>query len=560
MSIDAQELWRNLKELAVDIGPRAPGTAGEKRAAEYIRSEFDTLGLGTHLEEFPCPGWECEGASLTLAAGSTGFECVPAMYSPGGEVTGELTVVRSDEVDGLSPEDVNRRVILLIRDPGGIVRRNHQALRLESLGAAGLLACTSHAHLPPTKYIREPKLKTMSVVAVPALTACALAAHVGEPVRLEVRARRFETTSSNVVAERPGAGGGVVILTGHYDTAPFIQGAADNASGTAVLLALARSLSKGSFSPTIRFIAVGAEEFGGEDGVSLGGKNYAARHASEMDDILWVLNIDHAGLALADHVVYVMASRELESRAAELLEAHPGVVSVNEMRGGSDHQPFAERGVPAMWLTSSDYVVPVHTVADTIDTLLPAKLEAAARAAEAMALDLLAKPLAPRTTGVCEGNVRSGTEADLTPIKSMLGSIWTMGQGAAMEARHGRIGDKPWQEWVVPTIVRTLRQRLAEGQLLVTEEAGEVVGFITYTIDRERSLGTIGYNGVRRDAGGRGIGARMVEHVLDVFRGEGLRLAEVRTGLNEGHRPARRMYERVGFEPLMESVHYTMEL
>jgi len=349
-------------------------------------------------------------------------------------------------------------------------------------------------------------------------------------------------------------------MTAHYDSAPFIQGAGDNASGVAVLLALARSLSGETPSATVRFVAVGAEEFGGDDGITLGGKTYVAEHEADLGKTRWVLNIDDVGQALADAVVYVMASRELETRVATVLEDFPGVTSINEMRGGSDHFPFAVRGVPAAWLTSSERPIPVHTALDTIDTLSPSKLASAARAAEAVCRHLLANPLASRAQRAAGGIIRDATESDLEPIEGMLGSIWQMGRSAAMEERHGLIGDKSWQEWVVPGIISNLRERLREGRLLVTELDGEVMGFISYSIDRERSIGTIGFNGVARDAGGRGVGTRQLEHVLDIFRREGLRLAQVTTGLNEGHRPARRMYEKVGFRPLMESVFYTMEL
>ena len=560
MPIDPQELWCTLRELAVDIGPRCPGTEGEKRAAQYIQGRFEAVDLETHLEQFPCPGWECTGASLVLTDGSAEFEVTPVMYSPGGEISGELVLVRPSQLEALTPAEVKGKVVFIPAAFGGIVSRNQAALRLESLGVAGLVATGSHTHCPSTKHIREPRLKSMPVVVVPILVGHKLAAHIGETVTLTVEARRFDGTSANVVAELPGSGQGLAILTAHYDSAPFIQGAGDNASGVAVLLALARSLSRETPSITIRFVAVGAEEFGGEDGITLGGKTYAAEHEAEMDDIVWVLNVDDVANAVSDHVVYVMRSRELEARIASVLQSITGVTSINELRGGSDHFPFAMRGVPAAWLTSAERPIPVHTALDTVDTLSPAKLGIAAQAAEAICRHLLAKPLASRVKKTSPATIRAATDADLEPIEGMLGSIWTMGRSAAMEERHGPIGGKPWQERVVPGIIANIKRTLVDGRLLVTELDGEVVGFIGYDIDRGRGIGTIGFNGVSRDAGGRGVGSRQLEHVLDIFRKEGLRLAEVSTGLNEGHRPARRMYERAGFKPLMEYAYYTMEL
>ena len=92
----------------------------------------------------------------------------------------------------------------------------------------------------------------------------------------------------------------------------------------------------------------------------------------------------------------------------------------------------------------------------------------------------------------------------------------------------------------------------------VVEEVatGEVVGFITFRIDRERSLGTIGNNAVAPEAQGRGIGPMMYAATLDVFRGAGLRFASVGTGLDDGHAPARRAYEKAGFDIAVPKVTY----
>jgi Zn-dependent M28 family amino/carboxypeptidase len=67
-------------------------------------------------------------------------------------------------------------------------------------------------------------------------------------------------TYRNVVAERPGSEGGVVIIGAHYDTAPGTPGADDNASGVAVLLELARLLRNFAPAPAIRWIAFTLEE------------------------------------------------------------------------------------------------------------------------------------------------------------------------------------------------------------------------------------------------------------------------------------------------------------
>lgn len=48
-------------------------------------------------------------------------------------------------------------------------------------------------------------------------------------------------------------------------------------------------------------------------------------------------------------------------------------------------------------------------------------------------------------------------------------------------------------------------------------------------------------------ARGRGVGARMLEHLISVARARGYRALRLETGVEEHFAPARRLYERYGF-------------
>ena len=87
-----------------------------------------------------------------------------------------------------------------------------------------------------------------------------------------------------------------------------------------------------------------------------------------------------------------------------------------------------------------------------------------------------------------------------------------------------------------------------------------MAGFITYGTDGDRRVGSIHYNGVSPDHAGQGIGSAQVARVLEAFREAGMEYATVGTGLNEGHAPARRVYEKNGFEPVIEYIMYAQKL
>ena len=67
-------------------------------------------------------------------------------------------------------------------------------------------------------------------------------------------------TTRNVWAEVPGQRDEIMIIGAHYDTKNPSPGANDNASGVAVVLELARVLSKVTPPYTVRFVFFGAEE------------------------------------------------------------------------------------------------------------------------------------------------------------------------------------------------------------------------------------------------------------------------------------------------------------
>ncbi len=96
--------------------------------------------------------------------------------------------------------------------------------------------------------------------------------------------------------------------------------------------------------------------------------------------------------------------------------------------------------------------------------------------------------------------------------------------------------------------------------IYVCEEHGEIVGFITFYIDQKTKIGMIGNNAVDPECGLKGIGQQMYKAVLERLQKEGMSFAQVTTGLDDAHAPARRAYERAGFDIKVEDVTYFKKL
>jgi ribosomal protein S18 acetylase RimI-like enzyme len=96
-------------------------------------------------------------------------------------------------------------------------------------------------------------------------------------------------------------------------------------------------------------------------------------------------------------------------------------------------------------------------------------------------------------------------------------------------------------------------------QVLVAELEGRIVGFATFHVS-PNGMGEIGNNAVDPEIRGRGIAPRMYEEAFARMRAQGMRFVKVGTGGDPAHAPARRAYEKVGFNIVRPTVTYYREL
>ncbi len=170
--------------------------------------------------------------------------------------------------------------------------------------------------------------------------------------------------SNNVVAKLEGSDPTLkdqyVIYTAHWDHLgrdpelkgdQIYNGAADNASGSAGLLEIARAYTKVSPAPrrSILFLSVTAEEQG-----LLGTQYYAANPLYPLKNTLADINMDGLNTwgKTKDLTIIGLGNTTLDDTAIEVLKEHDRTVSGDpEPEKGffyrSDHFEFAKQGVPA---------------------------------------------------------------------------------------------------------------------------------------------------------------------------------------------------------------------
>ena len=192
-----------------------------------------------------------------------------------------------------------------------------------------------------------------------------------KPVDLKQKAKivaKYESkkvTSSNVVGYLEGSDpklkSEAVVFSAHYDAygkenGKTYFGAADNALGTAEMLAVAEAFSKVSQKPkrSLVFIAVTGEEYG-----LYGSKYWAKNPTWDVKKVAADLNLDGIGTEVYGPVKTIVGYGGEHSTLGAMLEDVAKAYGVNVIPDPmpdekvfyrSDHYSFVERGIPSLML------------------------------------------------------------------------------------------------------------------------------------------------------------------------------------------------------------------
>jgi hypothetical protein len=160
-----------------------------------------------------------------------------------------------------------------------------------------------------------------------------------------------------------------LVFSAHYDHLGgqgdvYFPGANDNASGTAMLLALAEHYSKPENKPaySIAFMAFAAEEAG-----LLGSLHYVNHPLFPLPRIRFLVNLDLLGTGSEGMMVVNGKVHEQEFKLLQQLNAQHQYLPQLKSRGkaaNSDHYPFSEKGVPAFFFYTLGGTAAYHNTND----------------------------------------------------------------------------------------------------------------------------------------------------------------------------------------------------
>jgi Zn-dependent M28 family amino/carboxypeptidase len=172
-----------------------------------------------------------------------------------------------------------------------------------------------------------------------------------------------------------------VILGAHRDhfgrqAGVLFPGADDNASGTAVMLEVARAMAQAGVRTkrSVLFLS-----FSGEEQGLLGSRWYVRAPPRRLEQSTALVNVDHTGIGNGRLTVGVTGLEKSVAVDAGRLAGLSDGLEVFGFFPGGDHVPFKEAGIPTITVVSSGVHPHFHQPADRADTVSAEIMTTAAR-------------------------------------------------------------------------------------------------------------------------------------------------------------------------------------
>lgn len=333
-SLEVIRLLRRESERLCLLRGRAEGTPYARKAAFYIARRFRQMGYTVRIDTFSTKLYRLTRVKVWISSDGRrwvrlreGKDFVPWGGSP--SIRGEWTV------------DTTFRA-----DCACFTSRS----RDEALPQART------AHCPVLIFSRSKLIATVSREKG-AFPIIYLKDSIAFPKRIRIRIHGapVQALSRNVSAYLRGLSSDSAWVVGaHYDHIGYLGratfwGGNDNSSGTAFLLALADQLRKAPQPPPydVWIVAFGAEEWG-----LLGSFHWTKYPPYPLEQLRGMLNFDMVGCG--EKGVAVVGAKDqshfwsrIDSARSLYSERLP--VSLHPISSNSDHYPFYEKGVPALF-------------------------------------------------------------------------------------------------------------------------------------------------------------------------------------------------------------------
>lgn len=396
---------KDITTLADDaMQGREAGTPGEEMAAEYIANRFTELGIkplegqDNYYQEFEFQAAVERGSANTLMFGGTDYKVerdfYPLAYSTSGKVAGDLVDlnygIEAPDMSYNDYEDLKNlegKVGLInIGTPDGDNPHSKYGAYTElssRIGAAKRNGLAAVLLYNPTENFPDPSASLsrrvtsleMPIIFLKKEAAGRAKKAKSKPVTLAVELNKVKRTAKNVLAYLDNGAAHTVVIGAHYDHLgmgdegslhrgePAIHnGADDNASGIALMFALAEKLKEGKVGKENNYLFMG---FSGEEKGLLGSNYFCKNPLVDLEQVNYMLNMDMVGrLDEAENIIGINGVGTSPRWTPVLKKIKIGKMDIKTTESGigaSDHTSFYLKDIPAIHFfsgTHSDYHKP----------------------------------------------------------------------------------------------------------------------------------------------------------------------------------------------------------
>lgn len=364
---DGQRAYDHVEKMSVDIGPRLSGSEADRKTGGYIRHYFESLGLPVQEQEFEVETGELLDHRLEVLEPVLGvIPSRPILLTPDTPPDGieaEMVFVEGTDAPQVGPHLQGKAVLWSASQEFlfiGIKKllRHKPAALLCVFPSPGVKP--KQFHLPLNKVEPFDRIPTFMLTYEDGLR---LMQRKAKKVRLMQKSAVRNATTSNIIAEVKGREhpDEIVVIGGHRDTTPDLPGATDDASGTAVVMELARLYAQRGSKRTIRFAAWGAEEYG-----LVGSRHYCrdlkrkeeqekaastyvkGRDKTELEQHMLGISLDVVAMTVGTHFCATLAPADMVA-SVKILSKELGIpMDTGELAYATDHEPFAWVGIPGL--------------------------------------------------------------------------------------------------------------------------------------------------------------------------------------------------------------------
>jgi len=389
--------YQIVKSLTVEVGPRIPGSAGDKRAVAWAEAKLNELGFDrVYKQPVKVRNWERGFADAKITAPFPQSLVISALggavATPESGIQAELIMFESlDALKQASASDVAGKTVFLNtrmqRDRAGkfygkvVSNRVSGAVEAAKLGAKAVIIRSvgtdnsRFAHTGVMRYADDvEKIPAGAISTADADVVEAMFEKTQAPIILNLNMQAKDAgwqTSYNVIGEFTGSEKPqeVVLISAHLDSWDEGTGALDDGAGVGIVTAAAKIIKDTIGQPkrTIRVILYAAEEIG-----LVGAYQYARANKDALENIIMAAESDFgAGQIYQLDTRFNPTVRENPSDLYSVLKAMGIELGNNTTNGGPDVSMLPNYGVPVIALKQDGtyYFDYHHTPNDTLDKI-----------------------------------------------------------------------------------------------------------------------------------------------------------------------------------------------